>query len=81
VERVEVDHEPVRPDGQAEKVDRLHGSVAQEAHGVVGDTDDPAGLQDLPVLVREDGQVLLDVLGGALGRLELDVEDLIHRIP
>ena len=81
VERVEVDHELFRMDGQAQEVDRLHGPVAQQAHGVVGDADDPARLDDLPVLLLEGQEVLLDVLGAPLGGLELDVEDLIHRIP
>jgi hypothetical protein len=82
VERVEVDHQLFGKDGEAQELDRLHGPVAQEAHGIVGDADDPARRDDLPVLVLEGLEVLLDVLGAALGRLELDVEDLVrHRIP
>ena len=46
---LEVDHELFRADGQAQQVDRLHGPVAQQAHGVVGDADDPARLDDLLV--------------------------------
>ena len=79
VERVEVDHQPVRRDGQPQEVDRLDGSVAQQAHGVVGDADGPARLHDLPVFFLEGPEVLLDVLGAPLGGLELDVKGSCSR--
>ena len=76
MERIEVDHELVLADRKLHHLDRLHGPAAQQAHGIVGDADDPAGLHDLAVLVGEGLEVLLDVLGVLLGRLELDMENV-----
>ena len=74
MERVEVDHEPIRDHGQPQQLDDLRGLEAQQAHGVVGDADRIALGQDAAVFLGELLEIAFDRLGVTLGGQDLDVE-------